>query len=140
MLRLVLSITPKEPFIFYQDPPDPAEKLERQTQPQRSNVQTDEQYNEVLEAWKTAKSERVEKKLRGNSMAQKLYAEIILPKNIERIKELEVRFGRKILFQEDGDVTNYFLKSDSLIQKSLQRWADEIFPPQQTCNENNRSI
>lgn len=86
----------------------------------------------MFEAWKAAKSERVEIKSRGNSMTQKLYAETILPKHIERIKELEARFGRKILFQEDGDSSHGHRSANNAPEK-LRRASDLqilIHPPQ----------
>jgi transposase len=56
-------------------------------------------------------------------MTQKFYAKEVLPKHIEKIKELEARWGRRILLQEDGD-SSHGNKSKNNVCALLKRDAD----------------
>jgi hypothetical protein len=98
-----VSYNYKGPLIFYKDPAEPGPKPYKPRQPRKSSVQTAEEYQQQVQAWKASQPPKADVTPKGNAMSQIFYTEHILPHHIKHIQRVEALQGHKFLFQEDGD-------------------------------------
>ena len=94
----------KGDLIFYNDPEEPAVvRKHNKARPRRSQVETEEEYQEKVKNWQASLPYNPEIKGGGNSMTMKHYVEHILPKHIASVKRLEAHYQQRYWLQEDND-------------------------------------
>jgi hypothetical protein len=98
-----VSYNRKGRLIFYKDPKEPSQKIDKPGKPRKSSVQTQDEYEKVIQERNQAQSAGVEFIPKGNIMTQIFYTEKILPQYIQQIKELEAHYQTQYWLQEDGD-------------------------------------
>ncbi|KAH7384708.1 hypothetical protein BKA66DRAFT_416749, partial [Pyrenochaeta sp. MPI-SDFR-AT-0127] len=99
-----ISYKGKGIFIFYSDPVETAVQGQyRPCAPSRSSVETEAEHTAAINAFKAATEDKVEVRLKGNSMAQKYYAQRILSHHLDELDRLEAKYGHKFYFQADNN-------------------------------------
>jgi hypothetical protein len=84
----------KGKLIFYKDPEEPSQKSLKPRKPRKTMYQSDDQYQEVVDAWKAVQATQPDGEVipKGNAMSQEFYAKKILPQHIKQIKALEEHY------------------------------------------------
>lgn len=99
-----VSYDSKGDLIFYSDPKEPElARRHNRSYPRKSGVETQDEFSSKIQAHKEDIASEPEQQIKGNSMTQIFYTQHILPKHIERIKQMEERYSHQCWLQEDND-------------------------------------
>lgn len=94
----------KSELIFYNDEQPHTAVPPKPSKPRKSKYETPEDFQERIRVWEASLPSIQEVTPKGNGMTQKYYAENLLPRYIQFVKDLEARFpNRTWILQEDGD-------------------------------------